>query len=45
MKHQLIDDFDLDMLAIKIDTTKGPVIISTTNLPSRRQFYPIAELK
>ena len=33
IKHKLIDDFDLDMLAIKIDTTKGPIIISTTYLP------------
>ena len=33
------------MLAIKIDTTKGPVIISTTYLPPRRRFFPVAELK
>ena len=45
IKHQLLDDYDLDILAIKTETSKGPIIIGTTYLPPRRQSFPTAELR
>ena len=36
IKHQLIDDFNGDMLAIRIETSKGPVLISN-NIPTPTQ--------
>ena len=45
IKYQLIDTFQYDILAIKLETNKGPVIIATTYLPPRRQYLPEAELR
>ena len=50
IKHQLLDDYDLDILAIKIETSKGPIIIGSTYLPpppppKKRQFFPTAEIR
>ena len=45
IKHQLIDDFNGDMLAIRIETSKGPVLIATTYLPPRRNYIPIADMR
>ena len=43
--HQLIDDFQGDMLAVKVETTKGPIILSTMYLPPRRNFIPLADIR
>ena len=45
INYQLIDDFDSDILAIKLETSKGPVIFATTYLPPRRHHIPEAEFR
>ena len=42
--HQLIDDFADDVLAIRLESTKGPFIITTLYSPPRRNYLPIGEL-
>ena len=44
LKFKLIDDFQDEFLAIKINTTQGDVIIATTYLPPRRPYLPIEDL-
>ena len=44
IKHQLLDNFRDDMLAIELETRKGPIIISTLYQPPRRDYYPTEDL-
>lgn len=44
LKHKLIDDFTDEILAIKIDTTIGEIIIATLYLPPRRPYLPAYDL-
>ena len=44
IKHTIIDDLEEDALAIRVETTKGPVIIGTAYHPPRREVFPIADL-
>ena len=44
ISHQLLDDFTEDVLAIKVSTVRGDVIIGTTYLPFRRPEFPRADL-
>ena len=41
---QLLDDFHDDVLAIKLRTQRGDIIIGTTYLPPRRQDFPEEDL-
>ena len=41
LKHQIIDDFDDDLLAVRLETTKGPIIIFTHYGPPRRNYLPL----
>ena len=43
LKYQLLDDFQGDLLGVKLHTTRGPIVILTTYLPPRRNFIPIAD--
>ena len=45
IKYQLIDGYDSDILAIKVNTTLGDAIIATSYIPPRRQYFPLAELR
>ena len=40
IRHQLLDNFRDDMLAIELEIRKGPIIISTLYQPPRRDYYP-----
>ena len=44
-EHQLIDDFRDDMLAIKLETSKGPIILTTLYSPPRRNYLPMGDLR
>ena len=43
--YQIIDDFESDILAIKIETDIGPIIIATIYLPPRRNYIPIGGIR
>lgn len=43
IKYKLLDNFNDDIMAIKIQTSLGEVIVATTYLPPRRPILPIAE--
>ena len=43
IRHQLLDNFR-DVLAIELETRKGPIIISTLYQPLRRDYYPTEDL-
>ena len=38
--HRLLDDFVEDVLAIQLETRRGPIVIGTTYLPPRRHVFP-----
>ena len=42
--HQVLDDFEEDVLAVKIDTTKGPIIVSMAYRPPRVIDFPLADV-
>ena len=44
IKHQLLDDFRDDVLAIELETRRGPIIVSTLYQPPRRNYYPTEDL-
>ena len=44
VRHQLMDDFEEDVLAVKIETGKGPVIIATSYRPFRQEYLPVEDL-
>ena len=44
VQHRLLDDFQEDMLAVRLEAGKGPVIISTTYRPFRQEFLPVEDL-
>ena len=44
LQHQVIDDFEDDVLAVKIETRKGPVVVATAYKPPRREFLSIEDL-
>ena len=45
LKHQIIDDFDDDLLAVRLETTKGPIIIFSHYSPLRRNYLPLGNVK
>ena len=44
VSHKLLDNTQEDVLAIEIDTTRGPIIICTTYIPFRRLILPYPDL-
>ena len=42
--HQLIDDFQEDVLSVRIRTTRGNIEIATTYLPPRRPIFPVEDI-
>ena len=44
LQHQVIDDFEDDVLAVKIETRKGPAVVATAYKPPRREFMSIEDL-
>ncbi len=42
--YKLYDDYDTDFLAVKIETSLGPILISTTYLPQRRPNLPLTDM-
>ena len=44
IQHQIIDDFTDDTLAVKLETTKGPVIVRTCYHPPRRENFPVEDI-
>ena len=45
LKYQIIDDFDDDLLAVRLETTKGPIIVFTHYSPPRRNYLPRGNMK
>ena len=43
--HRLIDDYNDDMLAIKLETSRGPILVATLYVPPRRQYLPTADIR
>lgn len=41
INYKIIDDFNQEVMAIKITTTIGEIIVATTYLPPRRPYLPI----
>ena len=44
IKYRLIDDFGDHILGVKVETTKGPIMILTTYCPPRRNYMPTGEI-
>ena len=44
MHHQIYDDFDDNILAVKLETCRGPITIVTCYLPHRRDTVPLQEM-
>lgn len=44
LKHLIDEEFMEETMAVKIQTTQGPVIIATTYLPPRRDYLPAQDL-
>ena len=44
IQHQIIDDFIDDTLAVKLETTKGPVIVEMCYHPPRRENFPVEDI-
>ena len=44
IQHTIIDDLEEDVLAIKVETFKGPAIIATAYHPPRRETFPTEDL-
>ena len=40
--HKLLDGFE-HLLAVEIETNRGPIVIATAYLPPRRQIFPFPE--
>ena len=38
LRHQVINDFEDGVPAVKIETRKGPVVVATAYKPPRREF-------
>ena len=45
IKYMIMDDWQGDILAVRVETSKGPIIIATTYLPPRRHFIPEAQIR
>ena len=44
MQHQISDDFEDDLLVVKLETKKGPVIMATAYRPPSWQNTPVKDL-
>lgn len=44
ISYNLTENFITDMLAIQVDTIKGPINIATTYLPPRRPYLPFPDV-
>ena len=44
IQHKVLDNFQDDILGIRIETNKGPIEIYTIYSPSRRNYLPIGEI-
>ena len=44
IKHRIDDNFNSDILSVKIETTKGPINICTFYQPPRRPYFPNQDL-
>ena len=44
IQHKVLDNFQDDILGIRIETNKGPIKIYTIYSPPRRNYLPIGEI-
>ena len=44
LEHRIIDELNGDVLGVRIETSRGPVIVATTYLPPRRNEWPRQEI-
>lgn len=42
--HKIIDDIGEDILAVELDSSRGPFLLSTAYLPPRRPVFPLHEV-
>lgn len=43
--YKILDNFHDDILGIKLETTKGPIIVLTCYCPPRRNYVPMGEME
>ena len=44
IQHRLLDDFADDLLAVEVETVRGPIIVATTYVPPRRVAMPTHDI-
>ena len=44
LRHQILDNFDQEFMAVRVHTTTGPVLLATCYLPPRRDFLPFPDI-
>ena len=44
IKHQILDDTIDDVLAVKLETSRGPIILCTLYIPPRHNILPMQDL-
>ena len=44
IQYRMVDSANLDLLAIEIETARGPVVVATTYIPPRRALFPMQEI-
>ena len=44
IKYKLTEKANLDLMAIEIETTRGPIVIATLYIPYRRSLFPMQEM-
>ena len=44
IQYQILDDFFDDVLAVRVETLKGPLIIATAYRPPRREAFPMEDV-
>ena len=42
--HQIIDDFFDEVMAVRVDTALGPIVLATAYLPPRRAYVPFPDI-
>ena len=44
IQHQILDDFLDNVLAVRVEILKGPLIIATAYRPTRRDAFPMEDV-
>ena len=44
LRHEVLDNFDQEFMAVRVFTSTGPVLLATCYLPPRRDFLPFPDI-